>query len=107
MIVVDPALVTLCSPATDGTVLDREWVGGDTDGQCPDEPPLGGTVVGGEVGEPERDPRVVAEDDVDPVGNTTLQAGQLLGIVTKLEDGGRTDVGGELGVLGLIGEAAQ
>ena len=44
---------------------------------------------------------------MDPVGNATLAAGQLFGVLAQLEDGGRPDVGGELGVLGLVGEGSE
>ena len=107
VVVGDPPLVALRSPLADVAVLDRQRIRRNPVGAGDDEPCLGGTVVGGEVGQPERGPGLVTEHDVDPVSNTTLAAGQLLGVLAQLEDGRRPDVGGELGVLGFVGESSE
>ena len=55
VVVGDPPLVALRSPLADVAVFDRQRIRRNPVGAGDDEPCLGGTVVGGEVGQPERD----------------------------------------------------
>jgi len=107
MAVGQAAIVTGRSPRADAAVGDRERVRLDPNRESILEPTFRCPEIGREFNEPQRYSLVTTEHDMDVLRWASLEASQLLGVLTELEHGRGPHPSSQLGVLGLIREGPE